>query len=131
VQVLAGRAQGCSGIGQRLARAAKQRAYTAMQPRRNALDPPLEPRVIPPDGIWQQSVQGEDDGQGDDPSEGDIADNCRPNTTRRLPTAMPKVTAPPIATERNCGGASIAGATVQKGWLASPDPKEIRKEANR
>ena len=37
---------------------------------------------------------------------------------------MPKTTAPPSATGLNCGGASVAGAIVQKAWLASPDTKE-------
>ena len=49
---------------------------------------------------------------------------CRPNTTRREPTAVPKMTAPPSAKGRICGGASVAGAIVQKAWLASPDTKE-------
>ncbi len=49
---------------------------------------------------------------------------CRPNTTRKAPTAVPNITAPPSAKGRSCGGASVAGATVQKAWLASPDTKE-------
>jgi hypothetical protein len=49
---------------------------------------------------------------------------CRPNTTRKEPTAVPKMTAPPSAKGRSCGGASVAGATVQKASLASPDTKE-------
>ena len=49
---------------------------------------------------------------------------CRPNTTRMAPTAVPNSTAPPSAKGLICGGASEAGATVQKAWLASPDTKE-------
>jgi hypothetical protein len=49
---------------------------------------------------------------------------CRPNTTRKEPTAVPKMTAPPNAKGLSCGGASAAGATVQKASLASPDTKE-------
>ena len=49
---------------------------------------------------------------------------CRPNTTREEPTAVPKITAPPSATGRSCGGASVAGATPQPAWLTSPDTKE-------
>jgi hypothetical protein len=49
---------------------------------------------------------------------------CRPNTTRKEPTAVPKMTALPSAKGRSCGGASVAGATVQKASLASPDTKE-------
>ena len=48
----------------------------------------------------------------------------RPNTMRNDPTAVPKTTAAPSATGLICGGASIAGAAVQKAWLASPDTKE-------
>jgi len=39
---------------------------------------------------------------------------CRPNTTRMAPTAVPNKTAPPRAKGLICGGASEAGATVQK-----------------
>jgi hypothetical protein len=48
----------------------------------------------------------------------------RPNTTRNDPTAVPNTIAAPSATGRTCGGARIAGAVVQKAWLASPDTKE-------
>ena len=49
---------------------------------------------------------------------------CRPNTTRSPPTAVPNSTAPPSAIGLSCGGARLAGATVQKAWLASPDTNE-------
>ena len=48
----------------------------------------------------------------------------RPNTTRKAPTAVPNTTAPPSAKGRTCGGAKLAGAMVQKAWLASPDTNE-------
>lgn len=48
----------------------------------------------------------------------------RPNTTRKDPTAVPKTTAAPSAMGRICAGARLAGATVQKAWLASPDTNE-------
>ena len=38
---------------------------------------------------------------------------------------MPKMTAPPSAKGLSCGGASVAGATVQKASLASPDKEAI------
>ena len=48
----------------------------------------------------------------------------RPKMTRMPPTAAPKTTAAPMAVARTWGGASEAGATTQKAWLASPETKE-------
>ncbi len=54
----------------------------------------------------------------------------RPKATRKALTEAPKTAAPASAKGLICGGARMAGATVQKAWLASPETKEqLRRQS--
>jgi len=124
VQVLAGAVQGAAGAGERPSRAAEHGGDPPVQPDRRALETPFEPRVIASDGMEQQTVKGNTMTTVINPAKTISLTKCRPNTTRKEPTAVPKMTAPPSAKGLSCGGASVAGATVQKASLASPETKE-------
>jgi hypothetical protein len=124
VQVLAGRPQGGAGAGKRLTEDPETRPEGAVECDRYPFDAALDPGVVAPRGVQQDAVQRHDDGDGDDPANTTWVTKWRPNTTRNDSTAVPKMTAPPSAKGRSCGGARLAGATTQNAWLASPDTKE-------
>jgi hypothetical protein len=58
VQVLAGIAQGAPCEGERVACASEHGAGALVEPDREALNPPFEPRIAAPDGIEQERGRG-------------------------------------------------------------------------
>jgi hypothetical protein len=73
VQVLPGLFQRAADMGERASGSRKQRSNAAMQRDREALDALLERRIIAPCRVEQQAVRCDDDQDGDNASEHNVA----------------------------------------------------------